>query len=79
MYTTQSVPDPEVRPTLTVPEAAKILGICREGAYRAARNGSLPTVKVGRAVRVPTAALRRMLMLEESNPATSTTAGGDVA
>ncbi len=74
MSTNNQLLDPIITPTLTVPQAAKILGICREGAYRAARNGSLPTVKVGRAVRVPTAALRRMLALDEV-----AAPGGDVA
>ena len=39
---------------ITVPDAARALGIAPGLAYAMARNGSLPTVRLGkRAVRVP--------------------------
>ncbi len=47
--------------TLTVPEAAKVLGISRALAYEAARTGDLPTVRFGRRLVVPRAALDRVL------------------
>lgn len=59
------IPLPEQRPTLTVEEAAVYLGVSRASAYNAARAGQLPTVRVGRRLLVPTAALRRMLELGE--------------
>jgi excisionase family DNA binding protein len=46
---------------LTVEEAAKLLRIGRTAAYEAARRGELPTIRVGRSIRVPRAALDRML------------------
>jgi excisionase family DNA binding protein len=47
--------------TLTVEEAARALGINRNSAYEAARNGELPSIKIGRRILVPRAALERML------------------
>jgi excisionase family DNA binding protein len=46
---------------LTVEEAARVLRIGRTAAYDAARRGELPTVRVGRQLRVPRTALERML------------------
>ncbi|MBT2690984.1 helix-turn-helix domain-containing protein [Bacillus sp. ISL-47] len=37
---------------LTVPEVAKILSVSSERAYSLARRGILPTVKIGRQIRV---------------------------
>ncbi len=58
------LPDPRIRPTLSVPEAGSHLGIARDSAYRAARRGEIPTIHVGRRVVVPTAALWKMLGLD---------------
>lgn len=50
-----------VRPTVTVEEAADLIGLSRTGAYAAVRNGQLPSIRVGRRIVVPTARLLRML------------------
>ncbi len=56
------IPDPKVQPTLSVGEAAVLLGVGRSTAYEAARSGVLPTLAFGgRRLRVPTAALYRLL------------------
>jgi Helix-turn-helix domain len=48
--------------TLSVPEAGRrYFGMCRNAAYEAAKRGEIPTVKVGRLLRVPVRALERML------------------
>jgi excisionase family DNA binding protein len=47
--------------TITVEEAAVIVGISRGSAYEAARTGDIPTLRVGRRVVVPVGALRRLL------------------
>jgi excisionase family DNA binding protein len=52
-------------PTLTVDEAAALLGMSRAGAYNAIRDGNIPNIKIGRLIRVPSAPLRRMLGIEE--------------
>jgi hypothetical protein len=48
--------------TLTVPEAGRrYFGLCENSAYAAAARGEIPTVRIGRLLRVPVAALDRML------------------
>lgn len=54
---------PEKSPlTLSVPEAGKkYFGLSRNGAYDAAERGDIPTIKVGRLLRVPVRAMEKML------------------
>ena len=47
--------------TITIVEAAKILGIGRNHAYAAARRGDIPIIKIGKRILVPRLALERML------------------
>jgi Helix-turn-helix domain len=48
--------------TLSVPEAGRrYFGLSRNGSYAAAERGELPTIKIGRLLRVPVRALERML------------------
>ena len=48
--------------TLSVPEAGKkYFGLSRNGSYDAAERGDIPTIKVGRLLRVPVRAMERML------------------
>jgi excisionase family DNA binding protein len=47
--------------TCTVEEAAEVLGVSRGVAYEAARDGSLPVLRLGRRMIVPLARLRAML------------------
>lgn len=63
--TTAAVDQPEV---LTIDEAARVLRIGRNNAYALAREwlasggkSGLPVVRLGRSLRVPRAALKRML------------------
>jgi excisionase family DNA binding protein len=55
--------------TITVTEAADILGISRRSAYRAAAAGQIPVIKIGRRLLVPTA---RLLTLLGQTPDTET-------
>jgi excisionase family DNA binding protein len=57
----------EEKRTLSVPEAGKWLGIGRNAAYEAARRGEIPTIKIGRLLRVPVVALERKLHNPESH------------
>jgi len=50
-----------VRLTLSVAEAAKQLRISRNSAYEAIKAGALPSIRIGRRVLVPCAALALML------------------
>jgi hypothetical protein len=48
--------------TLTVPEAGRqYFGLARNASYDAAKRGELPVIKIGSRLRVPVAALERML------------------
>ena len=48
--------------TLTVPEAGRrYFDLGRNASYEAARRGDIPTVKIGRLLRVPVVALQRIL------------------
>jgi excisionase family DNA binding protein len=52
-------------PTLSVEQAAPYLGVSRAYAYQMAREGRLPTIQLSaKRVRVPTAALLRLLGVE---------------
>jgi excisionase family DNA binding protein len=46
---------------LTVRIAARRLSLSEKSVYRAIARGDLPAIRVGRAVRVPEAALERLL------------------
>ena len=48
--------------TMTVPEAGKkYFGLSRDGSYRAAARGEIPTIRIGRLLRVPVRAMERLL------------------
>lgn len=47
--------------TVSVEEAARILGISRGAAYTHARDGSLPTIRLGKRLLVPRQALEKLL------------------
>jgi hypothetical protein len=48
--------------TMSVPEAGRrYFGMSRNAAYMAAARGELPTVRIGRLLRVPVRAMERML------------------
>ena len=49
------------RLTYDVPEAGRLLGLSRNGAYAAAKAGLIPVLNVGRRMLVPKAALHQML------------------
>jgi hypothetical protein len=48
--------------TISVPEAGrKYFDLSRDGSYRAAERGEIPTIRVGRLLRVPIRAMERLL------------------
>ena len=53
-------PDNE-RPTMSIPEAAKVLGIGLNGAYEAAKRGEIPTIRVGKRILVLREPLKKLL------------------
>jgi hypothetical protein len=53
------------KPTASVPDVGRICyDLSRKGSYDAAHRGDIPTIRVGRLLKVPTSALRRQLGLE---------------
>jgi len=44
-----------------VPEAGAKLGLSRNASYDAAKRGEIPTIRLGRLLKVPRAALDKML------------------
>jgi excisionase family DNA binding protein len=50
------------RLTFTVEEVGRILGISRGAAYAHANDGTIPTIRLGRRLLVPRAALDKLLM-----------------
>lgn len=68
------LPDAEERPTLPLwPDVGKILGLGRTATYEAAKNGLIPTIRLGpRSLVVPTAKLRALLGLETAKATSAT-------
>lgn len=65
------IPDPEIQPTMSVEEAAAALGVSRKHAYTECHRhldsdgeAGIPCLALGRSLRVPTIAIRRMVGLD---------------
>jgi hypothetical protein len=56
--------------TLSVPQAGeRYFGLSRNASYAAAQRGQLPTIRIGRLLRVPVRAMERMLDQASDKPA----------
>ena len=53
--------------TLTVDEAAHLLGISRGTAYSAVHSGDLPSIRFGTRLVIPSAALKRLLGVDNDH------------
>ncbi len=53
--------DIEKRLCITVPEAAKMLGLSRNFAYELVKRGQLPVIRLGKRLLIPRVALEKML------------------
>lgn len=51
----------ELGDVLTVEEAAAVLRLGRSAAYEGVRTGQIPSIKVGRCIRIPTCRLEALL------------------
>ena len=62
--------DDQTKPmTISVPEAGKkYYGLGRNGSYEAAKRGDIPTIKIGKLLRVPIRALEEMLNAAPRRP-----------
>ena len=63
------------RLTLTVVEAAKMLGISRGLAYEMVRTGEIPSIRFGKRILVPQRALELLLERHEKNKSKEADAG----
>jgi excisionase family DNA binding protein len=50
----------DTKKTLTVEQAAAALGISRNSAYQAVRDGEIPAIRIGKRLLIPRAAFERM-------------------
>jgi excisionase family DNA binding protein len=57
----------EHRITITIEEAARLLGLGRTAAYEAARRGQIPSRRLGRRIVVPVPALLAWLQSSEGS------------
>ena len=53
-------------------EAADALGLGRSKTYQLIANGTIPSVRIGKAIRVPVEALRRLAQTQQSTPDSDT-------
>ncbi len=69
------LPDPRVKPWLTIAEVAKHTGEGEKVIRHAVAAGQLPELRVGRYIRIPTAALWKLCLMEpfieEAGPAST--------
>jgi excisionase family DNA binding protein len=58
--------------TMTVSQAATVLGISRSSAYECVRHGSIPSIRLGRRIVIPRRALDELLAsVQLDRPATA--------
>jgi len=68
---TTGIPTAEERPTLRPEELCVPMNLARSSVYQGIACGEIPSVRIGRRILVPTAALRALLQLDQ-------VAGGDM-
>jgi excisionase family DNA binding protein len=61
------LPEPSERPTLTVDEARPFMTLSRGSFYRAVADGTVPSIRCGRKILIPTAPFRRLLGLDDAS------------
>lgn len=59
-----TIPDPATEPFIRPPQAAPILKVSVRAVYAAIERGEIPSVRVGRSVRIPTGQFLRAFGLE---------------
>jgi len=65
------------RLTVSVPEAAKLLGLSRSSTYEAVRRGDLPSIRVGGRVLIPIQRLEALINSEASDESEASYASQD--
>ncbi len=54
------------KPSCSVAQAADVLGLSRQGVLNAIHRGDIRATRIGRRIVVPTAPLRKMLMVDDA-------------
>jgi excisionase family DNA binding protein len=49
------LPDPRLEPTISVQRARALTGLGRDNMYRAVADGTIPSIRAGNTIRIPTA------------------------
>ncbi|MET9492516.1 helix-turn-helix domain-containing protein [Nocardia sp. NPDC006630] len=52
-------------PTISIPDAARLLGIGRSTVYAAVKSGEVPAIRVGHRVRIPSTWIREALRVDD--------------
>jgi excisionase family DNA binding protein len=63
----------------TITEAARVLGLSRNGAYAAAKRGDIPTIRLGRRLLVPMGPLHKLVGAGDAPSHTSNEKCGSIA
>jgi hypothetical protein len=63
------LPDPNVQPIISVDEARPFYGLSRGAMFEAVKRGDIPSLRVGRRILIPVAAMRRQLQVDEPRSA----------
>ena len=58
---TEPLPKSDTCLVYGVPEAGEMLGLTRNASYEAAKRGDIPTIRIGKLIRVPKKAFHAML------------------
>ena len=69
------LPDPLEVPLMRPEEVSPFIRLGRSATYEAIARGDVPTVRIGRRVLVPTAALRRLLGIHSTTATSPSHAG----
>jgi excisionase family DNA binding protein len=56
-----TIPENDTCLVYKVPKAGKLLGLTKNASYEAAKRGDFPTIRIGKLIRVPKAALHAMI------------------
>lgn len=54
------------RPSCSVNQVAEVLGMSRQGVVNAIERGDIQAVRIGKRIVVPTAPIRKMLLIDDS-------------
>lgn len=66
--TPRAIPEGSAPLAVSVPEAARLIGLSRSSAYEAVKRGDIPSVRIGGRVLVPLRRLEEMIDPDRTPP-----------